>query len=1186
MATTLASRVSISGGSSRMSLSSGGGARMSVMRAGSVYGGAGGSGVRISSGAAGLALAAGGGGGGGLALAAGGGAAFAAAAGAGKFTMQNLNDRLASYLAKVRSLESANADLEMKIRAFLSAKTGPAAHDFSAYMVTIGELQAKLMAIISIRGGVVLSTDNAKLAADDFKVKLEAEQAIRLSVEADIAGLRRVLDDLTLSKSDLTMQIASIQEEVTFLKKNHQEDLLALRAHVGSTVNVDVDAAPQGDLSVVLAGVREHYEAVAAKNRKELEAWFQAKTESLSKEVLSSTTVLLTSGSELATYRGTAQSLQIELSGLISMKASLEASLMETKSRFASMLAGFQVQVGGLEEQLSALRIDLERQGAEYALLLDIKTRLELEIAEYRRLLESDAHAYVASSSLSSSSLLSMASAASKAAVKVVAAPVVTTRTKVMTVTEELVDGVVVSSSSTELVPAVKAVAAPAPVVTYSSLLSTLSSSTVSAPAVKVVAAPAPLLTISSLMSTSSSSAVSAAAVKVIAAPEPVVVAAAVEVVETAAEIVAEAAAEVVEAAVEVVAAPEPVVVAAAVEVVETATEIVVEAAAEVVEAAVEVVAAPEPVVIAAAVEVVETAAVEVVETAAVEVVAAAVEVVETAAVEVVETAAVEVVAAAVEVVETAAVEVVAAAVEVVEAPEPVVSTRTTVLTIVEEVVDGVVVSSTTSSVVGVFKSNRGPPVTMATTLASRVSISGGSSGISMSGGGGARMSIMRAGSVYGGAGGSGVRISSGAALGLGMGLGGGAGLGLGLGGGGGLAFAAGGGGGGGLALAAGGGAAFAAAAGKFTMQNLNDRLASYLAKVRSLESANADLEMKIRAFLSARTGPAAHDFSAYMVTIGELQAKLMAIISIRGGVVLSTDNAKLAADDFRVKYEAEQAIRLSVEADIAGLRRVLDDLTLSKSDLAMQIASIQEEVAFLKQNHQEDLLALRAQVGTKVNVEVDAAPQGDLSVVLAGVREHYEAVAAKNRRDLEAWFQAKTEALSKEVLSSTTVLLTSGSELATYRSTAQSLQIELSGLISMKASLEASLMETKSRFASMLAGFQVQVGGLEEQLAALRIDLERQGAEYALLLDIKTRLELEIAEYNRLLNGDAHAYIASSSLLSSSLLSTASAVSTAAVEVVAAPVVTTRTKVVTVTEELVDGVVVSSSSTSSVVGS
>lgn len=60
-----------------------------------------------------------------------------------KVTMRNLNDRLASYLEKVRSLESANAKLELQIREWYQNQT-PVVRDYSKYEPIIAELREKV----------------------------------------------------------------------------------------------------------------------------------------------------------------------------------------------------------------------------------------------------------------------------------------------------------------------------------------------------------------------------------------------------------------------------------------------------------------------------------------------------------------------------------------------------------------------------------------------------------------------------------------------------------------------------------------------------------------------------------------------------------------------------------------------------------------------------------------------------------------------------------------------------------------------------------------------------------------------------------------------------------------------------------------------------------------------------------
>ncbi|XP_006774508.1 PREDICTED: keratin, type I cuticular Ha1-like [Myotis davidii] len=304
-------------------------------------------------------------------------------------------------------------------------------------------------------------------------------------------------------------------------------------------------------------------------------------------------------------------------------------------------------------------------------------------------------------------------------------------------------------------------------------------------------------------------------------------------------------------------------------------------------------------------------------------------------------------------------------------------------------------------------------------------------------------------------------------------------------------------------------------------VQFLNDRLASYLEKVRQLERENAELESLIQERCQPQEPLMCPSYQSYFRTIEELQQKILCSKSENARLVVQIDNAKLAADDFRTKYETELGLRQLVESDITSLRRILDELTLCKADLEAQVESLKEELLCLKQNHEEEVNTLRCQIGDRLNVEVDAAPTVDLNRVLNETRCQYEALVETNRRDVEEWFTNQTQELNKQVVSSSEQLQTCQAEIIELRRTVNALEIELQAQHNLRDSLENTLTETEARYSSQLSQVQCMITNVESQLAEIRGDLERQNQEYQVLLDVKARLECEINTYRGLLESE-----------------------------------------------------------------
>jgi len=406
-------------------------------RAASTYGGAGGTGTRISSASYSGVHSSGGGMGMGMGSGMGGGfsSSMQMSGNSGntsnimgneKHAMQNLNDRLANYLETVRTLEAANNKLEIKIREALE-KSGPDFRDYSKYQAILDDLRKKVFDATVDNASLVLQIDNARLAADDFRVKFESELSIRQSVEADIVGLRKVIDDTNMGRMNLESEIEALKEELIHLKKNHDQDVMEMRNQIAqSGVQVDVDAPKGQDLAQIMAEMRAKYEKMAQKNQEELKTWHESQITEVQSQVVQNTEALKGAQTEVNDLRRQLQTLEIELESQRSLKGSLEGTLRDTEMRYNMEIESLNTIIKGLEAELTNLRNNIMHQTQEYEALLNMKMKLEAEIATYRRLL--DGGDFKLQDALEEQKT--------------------TVTKKVMTVTQTLVDGKVVSSST------------------------------------------------------------------------------------------------------------------------------------------------------------------------------------------------------------------------------------------------------------------------------------------------------------------------------------------------------------------------------------------------------------------------------------------------------------------------------------------------------------------------------------------------------------------------------------------------------------------------------------------------------------------------------------------------------------------------------------------------------------------
>ncbi|XP_031459136.1 keratin, type II cytoskeletal 5-like [Phasianus colchicus] len=311
----------------------------------------------------------------------------------------------------------------------------------------------------------------------------------------------------------------------------------------------------------------------------------------------------------------------------------------------------------------------------------------------------------------------------------------------------------------------------------------------------------------------------------------------------------------------------------------------------------------------------------------------------------------------------------------------------------------------------------------------------------------------------------------------------------------------------------------------KEQIKTLNNKFASFIDKVRFLEQQNKVLETKWTLLQDQgqknSTGKNNLDplFEAY---INNLKRQLANLLSERGRMDGELKSMQDLVEDFKNKYEEEINRRTAAENEFVVLKKDVDAAYMNKVELEAKVDALTDELNFLRALYEAELAQLSAQASdTAVILSMDNNRDLDLSSIIAEVKAQYEDIANRSRAEAEAWYQTKYEELQATAGKHGDDLRNTKGEISELNRLIQRIRAEIENTRNQCATLQTAIGDSEERGELALKDAKAKMMELEDALQKAKADMARQLREYQELMNVKLALDIEIATYRKLLEGE-----------------------------------------------------------------